>query len=172
MIGLVRSSSLFCVRRFHQNLMRVLLSVASISLLLIVNGCEVSTTARIQQGPTFSLDGVGGWHRSRFTVRRQAVRSLLPTTRSHRFGVFNRRMVSRIVFWSHARISCTAVCRRATSRRFPRVGVHLACPLGLCTISLPRLLAHRGHKDSFTWTRLGQSELKCLACVRALLSAM
>jgi hypothetical protein len=59
MIGLVRSSSLFCVRRFHQNLMRVLLSVASISLLLIVNGCEVSTTARIQQGPTFSLDGSG-----------------------------------------------------------------------------------------------------------------
>jgi hypothetical protein len=57
MIDLVRFSSLFCVRRFHQNLMRVLLSVASISLLLIVNGCEVSTTARIQQGPTFSLDG-------------------------------------------------------------------------------------------------------------------
>ena len=40
-------------------LMRILISVATISLLLIFNGCEVSTTARIHQGPTFSLDGSG-----------------------------------------------------------------------------------------------------------------
>jgi hypothetical protein len=47
-------------------LMRVLISVATISLLLILNGCEVSTTARIHQGPSFSLDGSG--HLSSFTV--------------------------------------------------------------------------------------------------------
>jgi hypothetical protein len=47
-------------------LMRVLISVATLSLLLIFNGCEVSTTARIHQGPTFSLDGSG--HLVSFTV--------------------------------------------------------------------------------------------------------
>lgn len=39
--------------------MRVLISVATILPLLIVNGCEVSTSARIHDGPTFSLDGSG-----------------------------------------------------------------------------------------------------------------
>jgi hypothetical protein len=39
--------------------MRVLIPVAAISLLLTINGCEVSTSARIHNGPTYSLDGSG-----------------------------------------------------------------------------------------------------------------
>jgi hypothetical protein len=39
--------------------MRVLISVAAISLLLTINACEVFTTASIHQGPTFSLNGSG-----------------------------------------------------------------------------------------------------------------
>ena len=33
--------------------------VAAISLLLAITGCEVSTSAKIHQGPTFSLNGSG-----------------------------------------------------------------------------------------------------------------
>ena len=39
--------------------MRVLVSAAAISLLLTISGCEVSTSATIHRGPTFSLDGSG-----------------------------------------------------------------------------------------------------------------
>jgi hypothetical protein len=39
--------------------MRVLTSLTIIFLLAIFNGCEVSTIARIHEGPTFSLDGSG-----------------------------------------------------------------------------------------------------------------
>src|ERR1700694_4659230 len=37
----------------------ILIPVAAISLLLTINGCEVSTSARIHHGPTFSLNGSG-----------------------------------------------------------------------------------------------------------------
>jgi hypothetical protein len=39
--------------------MRVPIPLVAFSLLLTVIACEVSTTARIHQGPTFSLDGSG-----------------------------------------------------------------------------------------------------------------
>lgn len=39
--------------------MRALMPVAAISLLLASIGCEVSTSAKIHQGPTFSLGGSG-----------------------------------------------------------------------------------------------------------------
>ena len=39
--------------------MRVLMPLAVICLLLAGGGCEVSTSAKIHQGPTFSLDGSG-----------------------------------------------------------------------------------------------------------------
>jgi hypothetical protein len=39
--------------------MRVIVPVAAIFLLLTISGCEVSTSATIHRGPTFSLDGSG-----------------------------------------------------------------------------------------------------------------
>lgn len=39
--------------------MRVLISIFALVLMVSVNGCEVSTTATIHQGPTFALDGSG-----------------------------------------------------------------------------------------------------------------
>jgi hypothetical protein len=48
-----------CVYRLDQNLVRVLMPVAAISLLLTISSCEVSTSAKIHNGPTFSLDGSG-----------------------------------------------------------------------------------------------------------------
>lgn len=42
-----------------QNQMRALIPVTAISLVLIISACEVSTSATIHSGPTFSLDGSG-----------------------------------------------------------------------------------------------------------------
>jgi hypothetical protein len=39
--------------------MRVLVRLAAIPLLLNVSGCEVSTSAKVRGGPTFSLNGSG-----------------------------------------------------------------------------------------------------------------
>ena len=54
-----RSKYAVSVRLSSSELIRVPISVGSVSLLLILSACEVSTTARIHQGPTFSLDGSG-----------------------------------------------------------------------------------------------------------------
>ena len=43
----------------QSELMRVLMPIAAISLLLASSGCEVSTSAKIHQGPAFSLNGSG-----------------------------------------------------------------------------------------------------------------